>query len=150
MERQAFSASIQRQFVFGILTEDAERIRSLQQKVIADYNLKDSGKLFENMKGNFSVNAIDGKSSLRMSYLTYARFLDLNDPRRRAMKKGYQLYNRIVFGVIYNHTYINLKYGFTDKVRGDIVRQLKKAYEIFGDKNTSFDDFVMNKFSGKK
>jgi len=48
-------------------------------------------------------------------YVSYLRFLDMASVRRK--RSQYHLYNRIVFGIIYNRTVRSLVYGYTDEIR---------------------------------
>lgn len=124
---RAKKTEAKKEFVRRVLKEDAEYIRKQQQKVVAEWGLFDEGDLEQSLKGHFSVDSTDETKQLTMRYLVYARFLDMADPRRRTKREGYHLYNRIVFGVIYNRTLAKLQNGYTEEVRNKITADLENA-----------------------
>lgn len=120
-------ARIKTRFVSGVLSETAVEIRNNQMEVVNDWNLFASGELKKMLQGHFSVDSISEGAKLNMSYLVYARFLDLGDKRRRLKKEGYSLYNRIVYGILYNKALPELKYGFTKDVQQIIAANIDAA-----------------------
>lgn len=118
--RTANMARVKTRFVSEVLRETALWIRDAQQAIAQEWNLFESGKLKGWLQGHFNVLEGDSDGKLVMRYLTYARFLDMPDSRRknRALKReGYHLYNRTVFGILYRRSLPYLKYGFTDDIR---------------------------------
>jgi hypothetical protein len=113
-------------FTATILKNTATRIRANQEKVAQEWNLFRSGKMQKMLQGHFAVGESGTTSNLTMSYVTYARFLDMNDKRRRLKREGYHLYNRIVFGQLYNYTLSNILYGYTDEIHEEYTQQLKE------------------------
>lgn len=118
---------IKTQFASAILAQTAQAIREEQQQVAQEWSLFDSMKLKRMLEGHFSVSNTETGSRLSMSYLVYARFLDMADPRRKVNREGYHLYNRIVFGILYNRTLSALKFGFTDDIRKSMTQILSEA-----------------------
>ena len=119
-DRNSDISRIKTAFRSQILSESAILIRKSQNKVVDDFNLNESGELKSTLQGHFSVADIDSGAQLNMSYLTYARFLDMGDRRRRnptARREGYHLYNRTIFGYLYRQTMPQLKYGFTTETQ---------------------------------
>ncbi len=103
-----------------ILRESAILIRKMQNQIVDDWNLFESGALKSSLQGHFSTTDFDTGTQLSMSFLNYARFLDMKDSRRRnreAKREGYHLYNRTIFGYLYRQTLPTLKYGFTEEVQ---------------------------------
>jgi len=100
-----------------ILRESAILIRKMQNQVVDDWDLFESGTLKRTLQGHFGVSEIDTGAQLSMSYLNYARFLDIADRRRKLKRDGYHLYNKVIFGYLYRQTLPTLKYGFTDKLK---------------------------------
>lgn len=103
-----------------ILRESALLIRKMQNQVVDDWDLFESGTMKRTLQGHFSVMDIDTGAQLSMSHLTYFRFLDIPDRRRKsreAKKDGYHLYNKTIFGYIYRQTLPTLKYGFTEEIQ---------------------------------
>ena len=114
-------------FVSEVLRDTAETIRAEQSKTAIEWNLFNTGELEKSLKGHFSLASSGDESRLSMRYLTYARILDMKDPRRKLRREGYHLYNRIIFGHLYNITLPRLKYGFTDDVKKSITKTLSEA-----------------------
>lgn len=107
-------------FISAILRQTALSIREQQNVVADDWDLFDEGDLKAMLQGHFSVGNFEGGGKLSMRYLTYFRFLDMPDPRRRIRRlkrDGYELYNRISFGTIYSRSLPALTFGFTDELR---------------------------------
>lgn len=128
--RKADSLRVKTRFVSEVLRESALWIRDAQQKVAAEWNLFESGKLKGWLQGHFNVMDNDSDGKLVMRYLTYARFLDMPDSRRRnreVKREGYHLYNRTVFGILYRRSLPYLKYGLTDDIRKTTGQALANA-----------------------
>ena len=119
---------IKTQFVSAVLKETAESIHSSQLRVVKEWSLFDSGDMEKSLKGHFNVQQQDGGGLLTMRYLTYTRFLDMRDPSRRISRDGYHIYNKIVFGTLYNPALNTLRWGLTDDVRAAIGEQLDEIY----------------------
>lgn len=119
---------IKTMFVSEVLTETAKFILARQNKVVREWSLFDSGEMEKSLKGHFSVQNQDGGGKLTMRYLSYLRFLDMRDPRRKVQREGFHLYNRIVFGTLYNRTVNTLQWGLTEDVKEVISRQLEANY----------------------
>lgn len=114
-------------FISAVLRQTAESIQSQQTQVANEWNLFESGDLKRSLQGHFSVNASDGAGKLSMSYLSYARFLDMRNPNRKIKREGYHLYNSIVFGVLYNPTVAALQFGLTDEIRTFLAEKIQEA-----------------------
>lgn len=112
------------EFTSVALRETAQAIRDEQSQVVSDWNLFDTKKLEQSLKGHFSVAQQGGGAKLSMRYLAYARFLDMKDSRRSKKREGYHLYNRIVFGHLYGQLLPHLRFGFTEDVREEISQRL--------------------------
>lgn len=120
---------IQSVFISAVLRDTAELIHRKQNEVVDTWDLFESGELKRSLQGHFSIDAQDGSGHLSMRYLSYIRWLDMQDSRRQAKKEGYHLYNRIVFGVLYNPTMNALMYGLTEDVKTFLGDKLKEAFE---------------------
>lgn len=118
---------IKTQFVSAILQQTAEAIRTEQQTVVREWSLFQTRELEKSIKGHFSVTNQETGAKLSMSYLAYLRYLDMADPRRKVRREGYHLYNRIVFGILYNRTLAAIKFGFTDDIRKSITEIIAEA-----------------------
>lgn len=148
-KRTSNLSRIKMNFVSSILQRDAERIRAEQEQVASDWNLYESGKLKSMLRGHFSINATTDGGSLSMRHLVYARFLDMSTGRsrviRQARREGYHLYNRILFGNLYNRTLPGLKYGFTEQVQDDIQRALDGAMSGESDADRLYQSLIIKK-----
>jgi hypothetical protein len=115
-------------YVDKILREEAETIKLQQLAVVNDWQLEDrTGTLRKILRGHFSVQDFDGGPRLTLSYVKYIRFLDMSWVTSR--KTGLFLYNRIVFGRIYNNTYNRLRAAYRDTLRGEITEIIEEATE---------------------
>lgn len=124
------SERIKTQFISKTLRELAVNIRNAQDAVVDEWNLFGDGTLRAWLQGHFAVEDIEGGGKLHMRYLNYARFLDMPDSRRhdaRLKRDGYHLYNRIIFGFLYNQALPTLRYGYTDEVKAKFREQLEEA-----------------------
>lgn len=122
------SDRIKQNFVSSILEKEAKAIRQEQLQVVNDYNLFESGELQKSLQGHFSVTNLENGTKLSMSYLAYARFLDIKSIRRKM--SSYHLYNRIVFGHLYHPILNGLRYGFTREVAQSIKQELENTTNI--------------------
>ena len=103
-----------------VLRDSALLIRKMQNQVVDDWDLFESGTMKRSLQGHFSVADIDTGAQLSMSYLNYLRFIDMPGPRyhnRQLKKFGYELYNKIIWGYIYRQTMPALKYGLTEDMQ---------------------------------
>lgn len=129
---------IKTEFVSSVLRDTGNKIRQGQTKTADEWNLFESGTLRNWLQGHFSVESDEGGGKLYMRYLAYARFLDMADSRRKnrqLKREGYHLYNRQVFGVLYNKTLPALRYGFTEDVKTQIDQALIQA--VGSDRNAA-------------
>lgn len=118
-------------YLSRVLSETHWLINDLQEQAVNDWNLSDSGGLENSIGRHFSLKAGDDAGQLTISVLKYARFLDMGDPRRKLRREGYHLYNRIIWGVVYNRTLPALKTGFTEELRENVMKALEKSGESF-------------------
>lgn len=116
-------------FVSDTLESTAIRIREAQQKTADEYELFDTHELEKSLKGHFGIEDRQTGKMLIMNYLKYARFLDMNDDRR-IKREGYHLYNRIIFGNLYNYTNPVLRSMITQEVMEQMDADLKKMADV--------------------
>lgn len=113
-------------FIDKILREEAEIIKKLQLEVVNDYHLEDNtGTLREFLQGHFSVAELGEGTRLTLSYVKYLRFLDM--PWVTSRKDGLHLYNRIVFGRVYNDTRTRIMYAYKDGFTEEAIEEIRKA-----------------------
>lgn len=116
------SDAIKSRFISSVLTKTADEIRTKQGRIVLDWNLVKTGQLYRSMKGHFDVTAGDGSGKLTMGYLNYARFLDMRK------NKGYHLYNKTVFGMLYGRMVPKLRYGLTQDVQRAIAQSITESF----------------------
>ncbi|MBI9052459.1 MAG: hypothetical protein JEY96_01495 [Bacteroidales bacterium] len=118
---------IKGRFIAQVLDRDAKFINKEQAQVVQDYNLFGPNKklyqtLINQSQGHFSLSVNESSAKLTLRYLKYLRFLDIKDVKKN--RANYHLYNRIVFGRIYNETLAGLKYGYTKSVQQGLEAEL--------------------------
>lgn len=118
-------------FASRLLNEKVGKIYNLQSAVVDKWNLFDRGELKRATAGgrNFTISNDDNSANASLRYLAYTRFLDMADPRRSKMREGYHLYNRILYGILYNEIIPGLRYGYLDQVRDQMKAEIKAAME---------------------
>lgn len=120
-------------FVDQILKEEAEIIKGLQMEVADDWGLKDdSGELRkslrgESLQGNLYVTQLGDGTRLTMRYVKYLRFIDM--PWVASRKKGLHLYNRIVFGRVYNDTHLRLRLAYREAFSEQAISMIKESMD---------------------
>lgn len=115
-------------FVDRILEEEAEAIKKLQLEVVEDWGLEDhTGNLKKMLREHFSVAQIGDGCQLTMTYVKYFRFLDM--PWVSLRRKGLHLYNRIVFGRIYNNTYMRIRLAYQSGLSEDLIGAIKETMD---------------------
>jgi hypothetical protein len=115
---------IKKGFMTHILTEEAVKIKNLQDEAVREFGLEETlGTYRSYLKGHFSVNASDNSCRLTLRYVKNIRYIDISLSR----KKGLSIYNRIVFGRIYRYTLNKLRFGFVDSIKESLKNELQKA-----------------------
>jgi hypothetical protein len=89
--------------------------------------LDDTGILRFMLKNHFDSKNFDGGPRLTLTFVKYMRFLDINWLRER--REGLSIYNRIVFGRVYNYTYLKIRATYRAALRGKIRHRVNKAIE---------------------
>ena len=138
---------IKKEFVKSILERDTEYIRSVQQGVIEEYLTPRTGNLLADIRGSkINILQSEGIALVSVNFLKYLRFLDIKsnkaktgkayinisnhyERRNKAMslRKNLALYNRVIFGRLYNETRRDIMYGFSEEVKNNITDQLENA-----------------------
>lgn len=124
---------IRETYIRKIITLDADRIYTTQIKVV-DYNFQspraDNLKNFLSTKP-YSSQEAPGKMVYHFRVLTYLRFLDiLSSGRSKSTmptRRNLELYNRVIWGVLYRETLPDLRYGLTQDIKNSIKSQLQSA-----------------------
>jgi len=140
---------IKSEYVRQILKRDSDYIRSVQAKVIQEANLIKSGMLSYDIRGQSAAKILQGEGIhlLTVTFLKYLRFIDIKSNRKKAtrhikinvgthyerkhkempLRRNLALYNRVVFGRLYNETKTDLKAGYTEEIKTKIRKDLENA-----------------------
>ena len=118
------------EFVSRVLQNVAPRITSEQSKRVYTYYNKRTGHIGRQLNSqNFSVVKSGGINELRMNYLIDLRFLDMKTTKYGRKKIYGPVYNRPLWGYVYGYTFGTLRYGFTKKIKTDIIDTIRESYE---------------------
>lgn len=142
-------AIIKKEFVRQILKRDSDFIRSEQARVIDEANLVKSGTLRYDIRGQSGAKILQGEGLhlLSVSFLKYLRFIDIKSNRKKTseyikvnigtnydrrhkympIRRHLALYNRVIFGRLYNETKTDLKAGYTEEIKNKIRKDLENA-----------------------
>jgi len=124
--------AIKTQYVREILERDAKFINETQGKVISENLRRVSGRLLRSIyRKDFQIQADDNRMMLQFNYLRYLRFLDIKSSmdkfKNKELRSKLALYNRVIYGRLYNETRSDIKYGLTEQVKDRIRTELEKA-----------------------
>lgn len=112
---------IKTEFIHQTVSRDMKQIYSRQEELVRTYRSGGTGRLADFLsKAPFSLvfDSADYKR-YQMRYLNYIRFLDIKYRRP-------SLYNRIIWGFIYNETYPELLHGLTRETKERIAGQFRE------------------------
>lgn len=115
------------EFVSEILRRDIGIIYKTQEEVANRYFKERTGTLRNFLSHRaFTPKKSNGEFSVYLKVLSYIRFLDMqyrlnyagmSSKRAKKQRAKYAIYNRVVWGVLYNETFPDIQAGFTDEVR---------------------------------
>jgi hypothetical protein len=119
-------------YVREILERDANFINETQGKVIEENLRRVSGKLLRSIyRKDFQIQGDDNRMLLQFNFLRYLRFLDIKSSmdkfKNKELRSKLALYNRVIYGRLYNETRSDIKYGLTEEIRDRIRTELEKA-----------------------
>lgn len=125
------------EFVSEILRRDIGIIYKTQDEVANRYFKERTGTLRQFLSRRaFSLQESNGNFTVYIGVLSYLRFLDmqyrlnyagLNTRRAKKQRANYAVYNRVVWGVLYNETFPDIQAGFTNEVRAAWRKQMEEA-----------------------
>ena len=124
--------AIKTHYVREILERDAKFINETQGKVISENLRRVSGRLLRSIyRKDFQIQADDNRMMRQFNYLRYLRFLDIKSSmdkfKNKELRSKLALYNRVIYGRLYNETRSDIKYGLTEQVKERIRTELEKA-----------------------
>ena len=125
------------EFVSEILRRDICIIYKTQEEVANRYFKEHTGTLRQFLSRRaFSLQESNGNFTVYIGVLSYLRFLDmqyrlnytgLSSRRGKKHRANYAVYNRVVWGVLYNETFPDIQAGFTNEVRAAWRKQMEEA-----------------------
>ena len=125
------------EFVSEILRRDIGIIYKTQEEVANRYFKEHTGTLRQFLSRRaFSLQESNGNFTVYIGVLSYLRFLDmqyrlnytgLSSRRGKKHRANYAVYNRVVWGVLYNETFPDIQAGFTNEVRAAWQKQMEEA-----------------------
>jgi hypothetical protein len=113
--------------VASVFYETAEDVLKEQAGILKTYYNKRSGDTLSNLTGrNFDIMKSSRNVKMIINYINSIRFLDLKKTATGKKKRLYHpIYNRPLYGYIYNFTYPKLSYGLMANIRERTVEPLK-------------------------
>lgn len=121
---------VKQRFVDKILTEEAEIIKRLQLDIVNDWGIIDNiGQTnWDILHGHISVKESGSGTRLTMRYLKYVRFIEMNNQYNN-IGTGFHLYNKVLFGRIYNDTNMRLQYAYSEGIREELIDEIRKSMQ---------------------
>lgn len=120
---------IKKEFIHQIVTRDIELIYTTQEKVIRTVFPGGTGNLADFLSRKpITISGEGLERTFYMRVFSYLRFLDIRYRKDRMETRLHlALYNRVIWGVLYNETMPDLRYGLTSEIRKKITAQLQAA-----------------------
>lgn len=130
------------EFIRKVLERDARNIYRAQQLVVsqriylAGKDLKASRRqkglnrqsgVLENSLANpdYYLRSEGETFNIAANYPIYIRFLDMKS------KGNWKLYNRIIWGVLYNNALKDIRFGYGKEIRDWVGTKLREAFEKY-------------------
>ena len=120
---------IRKKFVHETMKEGVEKLQAAWRPAVGAFQVR-SGALRRFADNSAPMTMItSGRYSVHYFIPLHLRFLDIQYRRKKARRgEGKRnLYNKIVWPILYKEVFPQLKYGLTDEVRRTIRQQLEKA-----------------------
>lgn len=121
---------IKKSFISQIIRRDAAFIYDTQARVVRENFSTDgrSSTLANYLsKRPFSLSGQGLNLVYYFNVITYLRFLDIKYSKdKMGLRSKLALYNRVIWGRLYNETIRDLKYGLTEDIKRDIRQRLEK------------------------
>jgi len=139
---------VKKEFVRQILKRDSDYIKGIQAQVIEESGLIKTGSLSFDIRSQSGTKILQtsGLQMLTVSFLKYLRFIDISSNRKGSthikvniannyekrnkempLRRNLALYNRVIFGRLYNETRSDIANGYTQEIQKNIREQLEKA-----------------------
>ena len=110
---------IKTEFIHTIVSRDINRIYDVQAEVIRSNFPQGTGRLANFLSQHPITFSGEGlKQTYHMRIFSYLRFLDIRYRKQDMfLRRKLALYNRVIWGVLYNETLQDIRYGLTDNIR---------------------------------
>lgn len=138
--------AIKKEFIQAVMTRDIRRIYDTQEQTVRTYLNTQTGALQAHLARKPFSSTVDGSRQVYyMRVFPYLRFLDIHyrrsgDRISRHIRRHLALYNRVVWGVLYNETFPDIQYGLSEDIRRYIRQQLEQALPVEEEKINSMID----------
>lgn len=118
---------IKQTYIKSVVNRDRAVIYKTQAEVVRAY-FYDTGNLYKSLTSAKPID-LDGRM-FWFKILPYLRLLDIRYREDMKVRRNLALYNRIIWGVLYNETLPDIRYGYTQDIRNAIKKDLIRALEI--------------------
>ena len=125
---------IKKEFIHTIVSRDINRIYDTQEEVVRDNLQVQSGTLLNFLSLHQIYMTGEGlKPVYYMRVFSYLRFLDIRYRKQEMfLRRRLALYNRVIWGILYNETLQDIRYALTDNIR----ELMRDDLEQFGGKSS--------------
>lgn len=126
-------ALIRKKFIHQTMTDAVIQLYAAWRPAISFFQVR-SGQLQRFAQGTADKTISENSYELRFFIPLHLRFLDIqyrrHKPHGTKAKDQHNLYNKIVWPILYKRIFPELRYGFTDEVRKELRGKLKRAIDI--------------------
>lgn len=117
---------INQTYINRVVSRDIAIIYKTQEQVVRA-NFHGTGRLARYLS-TMPFSFMDRAYYFRV--LPYLRFLDIRYRQNMETRRSVALYNRVIWGVLYNETLPDIRYGLTQDIRKEIRKDLERALEL--------------------
>lgn len=117
---------INQTYINRVVNRDIAIIYKTQEQVVRA-NFHGTGRLARYLS-TMPFSFMDHSYYFRV--LPYLRFLDICYRQNMEIRRSLALYNRVIWGVLYNETLPDIRYGLTQDIRKEIRKDLERALEL--------------------
>lgn len=122
---------IRKKFVHQTMTDAVSRLYAAWRPAVSVFQSRTGQLQRFATSGAAARRVTDGSYELQLFVPLHLRFLDVqyrhHRPQGTRGTKQSNLYNKLVWPVLYKHIFPELRYGLTDEVRKEIRGNLQKA-----------------------
>ena len=123
---------IYEEFATRVLRENAPDIIEEQRQRVLQYYNQRTGRIDNALDmRKYRVDRLAGGAILTFDYMIDLRFLDIKFTATGRKKRIYgPVYNKPLWGYVYNYIFATLRYGLNEKVRNEIFDDLRLSVEL--------------------